>query len=151
MTWGPGNPREANHSSDCRGGTALGDSFQGTPPTIAVWTDKSSYSSGEVLHLSLGLENQGMGAGYDLYVAAALDADTTGTLFFFPTWRTDPSFSNISFMPLEQGASLPSLTIMHLQLPDTLPKGGYRFLAAFFYPGTFDLVSDVAECHWILM
>ena len=123
----------------------------GTPPTVAVWTDKETYVAGEVLDLSLGLENQGMGMFFDLYIAATLDDDPNWTLFFFPTWQTDPGFTNISFLPLAAGASLPDWTVMHLELPDALPRGGYRFLAAFFYHGTFDLASNVAEAHWTLM
>ncbi|MBN2208761.1 MAG: PQQ-like beta-propeller repeat protein, partial [Candidatus Coatesbacteria bacterium] len=117
--------------------------LQGTPPTISIWTDRDSYSAGEVLDLSLSLENQDLGMMLDLYIAATLDADPTGTLYFFPTWATSPGMTNISFLPLAHGASLPSLTIMHLALPDALPKGGYRFLAAFFQVGTFNLASDI--------
>ncbi|HUT03113.1 MAG TPA: PQQ-binding-like beta-propeller repeat protein [bacterium] len=130
---------------------ALSGDQMGTPPTVAVRTNKEAYAAGEVLDLSLGLENQGMGMFFDLYIAATLDDDPNGTLFFFPTWQTDPGFTNISFLPLGQGASLPDWTIMHLPLPDALPRGGYRFLAAFFYQGTFNLASNVAEAHWSLM
>jgi len=130
---------------------SLNGGQMGTPPTVTVWTDKETYSAGDVLDLSLSLENQGMGMPYDLYIAATLDDDPSGTLFFFPTWQTDPSLANIAFLPLGHGASLPSWTIMHLDLPDALPRGGYRFLAAFFYHDTFDLASNVAEAHWTLM
>ncbi|HUT03679.1 MAG TPA: PQQ-binding-like beta-propeller repeat protein [bacterium] len=130
---------------------ALSGDQMGTPPTVAVRTNKETYAAGEVLDLSLRLENEGMGMFFDLYIAATLDDDPDGTLFFFPTWQTDPGFTNISFLPLGQGASLPDWTIMHLPLPDALPRGGYRFLAAFFYQGTFNLASDVAEAHWTLM
>ncbi|MBN2208762.1 MAG: PQQ-like beta-propeller repeat protein, partial [Candidatus Coatesbacteria bacterium] len=123
--------------------TALELNQIGTPPTISIWTDKASYSAGEVLNLSLSFENQGLGVMSDLYIAAMLDADPTGTLYFFPTWATNPAFTNIGFLPLARGASLPSLTFMHLALPDALPKGGYRFLAAFFQVGTFNLASDI--------
>ena len=123
----------------------------GTPPTISVWTDKPSYSAGEVLNLSLSFDNEGLGMPLDLYIAATLDADPTGTLYFFPTWATEPAMTNISFLPLAHGASLPCWTIMHLALPDALPKGGYKFLAAFFRAGTFELASDIAEAHWTLM
>ena len=118
---------------------------------VSLATDKATYHAGDVLHLTLSLDNQGLGIAYDLYIAATLDDDPNGTLFFFPTWQTDPSLANISFLPLVTGASLPSLTIMHLELPDALPKGSYRFLAAFFHHGTFDLASNVAEAHWTLM
>ena len=131
--------------------TANGSAVQETPPAISLWTDKASYSAGEVLNLSLGLENQGLGMPFDLYIAATLDADPSGTLFFFPTWATNPAFTNIGFLPLPQGASLPALTIMHLALPDALPRGGYKFLAAFFHVGTFELASDIAEARWTLM
>ena len=141
----PGKP------SDCFSGIAPQGLLQGTPPTIQLWTDKRDYTVGETLHLSLGLENQGFGMPFDLYIAAKLDADPNGTLFFFPTWATDPSFTNISFLPLAQGASLPDLTIMHLELWDGLRAGDYRFLAAFFLTGTFELASDVAEARWTLM
>jgi hypothetical protein len=40
---------------------------------------------------------------------------------------------------------------MHLELPDALPRGGYKFLAALFHVGTFDLASEIAEAHWTLM
>jgi len=130
---------------------SLNGGQMGTPPTVAVWTDKETYAVGDVLDLSLSLENEGMGMPYDLYIAATLDDDPSGTLFFFPTWQTEPALTNISFLPLGHGASLPSWTIMHLELPDALPRGGYRFLAAFFYHDTFDLASNVAEAHWRLM
>ncbi|HUT02782.1 MAG TPA: PQQ-binding-like beta-propeller repeat protein [bacterium] len=152
IVYGAPTRREARKSPAA---TDLGISFNGdqmgTPPTVAVWTNKETYAAGEVLDLSLRLENEGMGMFFDLYIAATLDDDPNGTLFFFPTWRTDPGFTNISFLPLAQGASLPDWTIMHLPLPDALPRGGYRFLAAFFYQGTFNLASNVAESHWSLM
>ncbi|MCD6327413.1 hypothetical protein J7M28_07655, partial [bacterium] len=122
-----------------------------TSLTVQLWTDKRDYTAGETLDLSLSIDNQGFGMPFDLYIAAKMDADPTGTLFFFPTWATDPSFTNISFLPLVQGAILPDLTIMHLELPDSLPKGDYTFLAAFFVSGRFDLASEIAEAHWTLM
>ena len=122
-----------------------------TSLTVQLWTDKRDYTAGETLDLSLSIDNQGFGMPFDLYIAAKMDADPTGTLFFFPTWATDPSFTNISFLPLVQGAILPDLTIMHLELPDSLPKGDYTFLAAFFVSGRFDLASEIAESHWTLM
>ena len=131
--------------------TAIGLALQGTPPTIQVWTDKLDYTAGETLNLSLGIDNQGLGMPFDLYIAATMDADPSGTLYFFPTWATDPSFTNISFLPMAQGASLPDWTIMHLELPDALPRGGYKFLAAFFQAGTFELSSEIAEASWTLM
>jgi len=131
--------------------TAFNSVLQASPPTIQLWTDKAEYIAGEMLHLSLNLENQGFGMPFDLYIAATMDADPNGTLYFFPTWATDPSFTNISFLPLPQGASLPDLTIMHLPLWDGLPTGDYRFLAAFFVSGRFDLASDIAEARWTLM
>jgi len=132
-------------------GIALNAEQMGTPPTVAVWANKETYAASEVLDLSLSFENLGEAIDCDLYIAATLDDDPNGTLFFFPTWQTDPGFTNISFLPLGQGASLPDWTIMHLPLPDALPRGGYRFLAAFFYQGTFNLASNVAEAHWSLM
>jgi len=123
----------------------------GTPPTISIWTNKDTYLTGEVLDLSVGFDNEGMGVGYDLYIAATMDADPNGTLFFFPTWANDPMLTAISFQPLPQGASLPDLTIMHLELWDGLPAGDYRFLAAFFVTGTFELASEIAEVRWTLM
>ncbi|MCD6327507.1 hypothetical protein J7M28_08140, partial [bacterium] len=123
----------------------------GTQPTISIRTNKDSYVSGEVLDLSIGLANEGLGVGYDLYIAAMLDDDPEGKLFFFPTWSNDRMLSVISFQPLAQGDSLPDWTIMHLELTDALPKGGYRFLAAFFHIGSFDLASEIAEAHWTLM
>ena len=119
--------------------------------SVSLATDKATYYASEVLDLSLSFENLGEAIDCDLYIAATLDDDPNGTLFFFPTWQTDPSLTNISFLPLGVGAQLPDWTIMHLALPGALPRGGYRFLAAFFYQGTFDLASNVAEAHWTLM
>ncbi len=137
--------------SDCLSDIAPQKLLQGTPPTVAVWTNKETYAAGEVLDLSLSLENEGMGMFLDLYIAATLYDDPSGTFFFFPTWATDPSFTNISFLPLAHGGSLPDLTIMHLPLPGALPRGGYTFLAAFFHAGTFELASEIAEARWTLM
>lgn len=132
-------------------GTADARSAQEAAPAIQIWTDRGAHAAGETLHLSLGLENQGLRMPYDLYIAATLDSDTTGTLYFFPTWATSLAFTNIGFLPLAQGASLPALTIMHLELPDSLPRGTYRFLAAFFQAGTFELAGEISEAHWTLM
>ena len=40
---------------------------------------------------------------------------------------------------------------MHLELWDGLPSGDYRFLAAFFVSGRFELASEIAEARWTLM
>ncbi|MCD6327509.1 PQQ-like beta-propeller repeat protein [bacterium] len=142
---------DADSGDSRRDKSVIGSDSNGTPPAIQVWTDKRDYTAGETLNLSLSFDNQGFGMPYDFYIAARLDADPTGTLFFFPTWATDPSFTNISFLPLVQGALLPELTIMHLELPASFPKGDYTFLAAFFVSGRFDLASEIAEAHWTLM
>jgi len=130
---------------------AIDPTLNQTPLTVQLWTDKPDYTAGETLDLSLSIDNQDLGMPIDLYIAATMDADPNGTLYFFPTWATDPSFTNISFLPLPQGASLPYWTIMHLPLWEGLPSGDYRFLAAFFLTGTFELASDIAEASWTLM
>ncbi len=130
---------------------AIDPALNETPLTVQLWTDKRDYTAGETLDLSLSIDNQDFGMPFDLYIAATMDADPNGTLYFFPTWATDPSFTNISFLPLPQGASLPDLTLMHLPLWDGLPPGDYRFLAAFFLTGRFELASEIAEARWTLM
>ncbi|MBN2209689.1 MAG: PQQ-like beta-propeller repeat protein, partial [Candidatus Coatesbacteria bacterium] len=63
-----------------QGEAANASGVQATPPTISIWTEKASYSTGEILDLSLSFENQGLGMPLDLYIAAQLDADPSGTL-----------------------------------------------------------------------
>ncbi len=125
----------------------LGGTLQ-TPTAGTVWvglrTDANAYQSGEVMTLYASLENSGASQLVDLYIALYAP---DGILYCLPAYT--PAFVPIvAGWAFESGVKIPYTLLLSSQLPNELPipmmDGEYIWLAAFFKPGTTDLIGEVA-------
>gem|GEM_PF-2337164 len=119
-----------------------------TPAAGTVWiglrTDANAYQSGEVMRLYGSIENSGADQLVDLYIALYAP---DGALYCLPTYTT--AFAPIvADWEFTAGVKLPYTLLLASQLPNELPvpmiDGEYIWLAAFFKPGTTELLGEVA-------
>ncbi len=119
-----------------------------TPAAGTVWvglkTDDNAYQAGDGMKVYGSIENSGESVNVDLYLALYAP---DGKLYCLPGFTTTfvPILSDWTFVPTP---NIPYTLLLQYTLPDGLPipliDGQYAWMAAFFKPGTTELIGDVA-------
>ncbi|MBN2209419.1 MAG: DUF1565 domain-containing protein, partial [Candidatus Coatesbacteria bacterium] len=108
-------------------------------PTISIDTDKTTYTGGDTIEVSLGASNAGDPVDVDVYVALMF-ADGSLWTWSSETWHTslEPWLAGISLpAPLDY----PSTPLFTFGVPAGI-EGDFQFAAAFTEPGTLDFACD---------
>ncbi|MBN2208465.1 MAG: right-handed parallel beta-helix repeat-containing protein [Candidatus Coatesbacteria bacterium] len=111
-------------------------------PTFSIRPNEAAFAISDDFRLYGAYTNLVGELWLDVYVAITFPE---GELIFYPTFSTFPEPVPVALPAL---SALPEFELLALRIPSAVPRGDYFVLAAGFWPGTFDFVTNLATSRF---
>lgn len=128
-------------------------------PTVDVFTDATTYSTGHTQTLYVNLFNPGSETTVDVYLAVMLpdgsllfvEYDVNTGISTFVPGDVDPATWTpaVTGLPLSAALTLTNFTVLTYEFTGGEPEGTYNWFAAFTNTGTTDVVGGVASSEFL--
>ncbi|MCD6326754.1 hypothetical protein J7M28_04265, partial [bacterium] len=111
-------------------------------PSITISTDAELYHAGDTMLVALTYENPGPDISIDIQIACVLP---DGSLYYHKGGdMPEPYISGL----LPSGTFIPGFPVLIHDFTADFPTGDYTWLAAFFEPGTMNMIGELSSASW---